>query len=261
MVSFDLDAYLSRIGVARTALAAGGVAGLDLLVFAHVTAIPFENLDILLDRPIRIDLDSVFAQLVTARRGGYCFQHNALFAAALRALGYRVTELAARVGPSRTQASRTHMLLEVAIDGATWIVDVGFGGHTPVRAIPLRVGEHTTTHGVLVLRDDGDGAHALDLVGFDTLYWFTREEQYAVDFEVANHYTSTAPDSYFVTSPRLALITEHGYRGYTDGTLSERHADGTVTTRTIGAADFVAVLHDAFGLDFAASTRFRGVPA
>jgi len=257
-VAFDLGAYLDRIGLARAAVAGGGVPSVDRLVFAHITTIPFENLDILLGRPIPIDLDSVFGQLVTARRGGYCFQHNALFAAALRALGYRVVTLAGRVGPERLTASRTHMLLEVAIDDRPFIVDVGFGGHTPVRAIPLEVGTYATSHGELVLRDDGDGHLALDLVGFDTLYWFTREAQYPVDYEVANHYTATSPESYFVSSPRLALITEHGYRGYTDGQLSERGADGTAK-QTIAPERFVAMLREAFTLEFPESTRFRGV--
>jgi len=62
-----------------------------------MAAIPFENLDVLLGRGIRLDLASVTAKLVTARRGGYCFEHGTLFQAALRALGIAATAHAARV--------------------------------------------------------------------------------------------------------------------------------------------------------------------
>jgi N-hydroxyarylamine O-acetyltransferase len=60
---------------------------LDAIHLAHATTIPFENLDILLGRPIRLDLVSLQDKLVRDRRGGYCFEHNTLLAAALEAVG------------------------------------------------------------------------------------------------------------------------------------------------------------------------------
>ncbi len=85
---------------------------------AHVATIPFENLDILLGAPIRLQLGSVEAKLVGARRGGYCFEHNRLFMAVLEHLGYEVTSLAARVRLGATDLRpRTHMLLRVDLPG------------------------------------------------------------------------------------------------------------------------------------------------
>src|SRR5512139_458454 len=92
----DVEAYLRRIGVADAG--APSLAGLAALHERHVAAIPFENLDVLLGRPIRLDLDSLQAKLVRARRGGYCFEQNTLFAAVLERLGFAVTPLGARVG-------------------------------------------------------------------------------------------------------------------------------------------------------------------
>jgi N-hydroxyarylamine O-acetyltransferase len=91
--AFNLEAYLARIGGARAL--APSLEALRALHQAHVGAIPFENLDILLGRTIRVDLASVEAKLVAARRGGYCFEQNTLFRAALEALGYAVTALSA----------------------------------------------------------------------------------------------------------------------------------------------------------------------
>ena len=124
--TLDLDAYLQRIGYAGSR--APSRATLDALHLAHATHIPFENLDILLGRPIRLDLASLQAKLVAGRRGGYCFEQNRLFAAALEALGYAVTPLAARVRFGATSIlPRTHMTLQVEVDGSRVLADVGFG--------------------------------------------------------------------------------------------------------------------------------------
>jgi N-hydroxyarylamine O-acetyltransferase len=79
-----------------------------------------------LGRTIELDLDSVQDKLVRRPRGGYCFEHNTLFAAVLERLGYAVTRLSARVNPSRP-GPRTHMTLRVVADGSPWLADVGFG--------------------------------------------------------------------------------------------------------------------------------------
>src|SRR5262249_26883142 len=128
-MSFDLDAYLARIGYAGPR--APTAEGLHDVHAAHALAIPFENLDILLGRGVSLDPARLAAKLVDARRGGYCFEHNSLIAAALRELGFIVEILGARVrmGPPRPNLPpRTHCLLRVTIDGAPWLADVGFGG-------------------------------------------------------------------------------------------------------------------------------------
>src|SRR5437868_6278305 len=90
----DLDAYFAR--VEYTGERTPTLATLRALHHAHATHIPFENLEVLLGRPILLDLESLQAQLVRAKRGGYCFQQNGLFAAVLEQLGFKVTRLSAR---------------------------------------------------------------------------------------------------------------------------------------------------------------------
>src|SRR5579862_6589879 len=100
VATLDLDAYLERIGYAGPAgkLEPSGKT-LGALHRAHLAAIPFENLDIMLGRGVKVDLESIAAKLVHARRGGYCFEHGQLFGAALERLGFEVERLLARVGP------------------------------------------------------------------------------------------------------------------------------------------------------------------
>src|SRR4051794_34635357 len=110
----DLDAYLARIGQEA---GPPDAATLDRLHRAHVRTIPFENLDVVLGRPVATDLQSVQNKLVARRRGGYCYEHTVLFGAVLERLGYRVRRLLARIGddPVRPRP-RTHMALHVTAD-------------------------------------------------------------------------------------------------------------------------------------------------
>lgn len=140
---FDLDSYLARIGYAGDR--SPTMATLRAIASRHPAAIPFENLDALLRRPIALDPVSLQQKLVASRRGGWCFEHNLLLGHALTALGFSVTGLAARVlwlAPPGPPRPRSHMLLRVDLpasgaapgrDGPAsnaHLVDVGFGGLT-----------------------------------------------------------------------------------------------------------------------------------
>src|SRR4051794_36538903 len=110
--TLDLDAYLARI--AYDGPLDPGLETLRALHDQHASQIPFENLDVQLGRPIRLDLESLQQKIVSRRRGGYCFEQNALFAAVLRQIGFRVTTLSARVRYMATAITpRTHMLLRL----------------------------------------------------------------------------------------------------------------------------------------------------
>src|ERR1700732_3402975 len=138
--AIDLNAYLGRVGYTGDRRPTASM--LRELHLAHATHIPFENLDILLGRPIQLDLESLQAKLVHGKRGGYCFEQNLLFAAALEGLGFSVTRLAARVRLGRAQLlPRTHMLLKVDVDGGPWLADVGFGGEGLLLPVPMSPGD------------------------------------------------------------------------------------------------------------------------
>jgi N-hydroxyarylamine O-acetyltransferase len=257
-VSIDLKAYAAR--VEYTGDFAPSLATLRALHLAHATHIPFENLDILLGRPIRLDLESVCAKLIEGQRGGYCFEHNALFAAVLELAGFRVRRLAARVRSGATGVRpRLHMLLGVEAEGGLWLADVGFGADGLLHPLPLRPGEAVpqfawayrivAENDLLVLQSERPE-------GWLDLYSFTLEEQYPIDYEVSNYFTSTHPTSIFgkmllVQRPgperRLMLINRK---------LIERRAEGTSERLVAGDEELLEVLSGCFGLHFPAGTRF-----
>jgi N-hydroxyarylamine O-acetyltransferase len=210
-VAFQLDSYLDRIGVR-------GRPGLAQLHRAHVAAIPFENLDPHRGVPVSLELEAIQRKLVTRRRGGYCFEHNLLLAAALRALGAEVDLLLGRVRLGRPVGRanpRTHLVLRVRDGGDVWLADVGFGTGTLLEPIPFDPGAtHEQSGWRFRLVADGP-EHVLQLANgseWTDLYGFVPEPVPFVDLETSNWFTSTHPRSPFVTG--LIVTAQHP-----DGTL------------------------------------------
>ncbi|MEO8674027.1 MAG: arylamine N-acetyltransferase [Casimicrobiaceae bacterium] len=257
-VALDVSAYLRRIGYDGELSPTR--ATLDALHLAHTTSIPFENLDILLGVPVRLDLASLQAKLVAGRRGGYCFEQNALFAAVLEQLGFEVARLAARVryGTDRV-LPRTHMTLRVDIDGARLLADVGFGADGLLLPVPLDGVESSQFAWTYRVVDEGTAQVLQSRRGgiWEDLYAFTQEPQLPVDYEIANHYTSTHPASRFtqvLTAQRLSREVRWTLR---NRELIEDRGTTSIT-RAIGDDDErIAVLAETFGLVFPAETRFK----
>jgi len=257
--AFDLDAYLERIEYVGDRTPSR--ATLDALHLAHATHIPFENIDILLGRPIRLDLASLQAKLVRGGRGGYCFEQNTLFATALETLGFAVTPLAARVRfGTNAILPRTHMTLQVDLQGERLLADVGFGVYGLLLPLPLDdprvVGQFDWTYRIVadanlrILQARIDDAWA-------DLYAFTLERQYPADYEMANHYTSTHPSSRLVHTLTAQRNAPHVRRLLRDREYTEHRVD-SVERHTLADDDEVLeVLADEFALRFPPGTRFR----
>jgi N-hydroxyarylamine O-acetyltransferase len=256
--ALDLDAYLGRIGYSGRLQPVQAV--LEAIHLAHATHIPFENLDILLKRPIRLDLASLQAKLVTGGRGGYCFEQNLLFSAVLQRLGFSVRQLAARViYRSGRKLPRTHMLLLVDLEGATWLADVGFGVEGLLLPLPFGGGREARQFAWTYRVTEAAGEWVLQTLrngSWMNLYSFSLEPYLAVDFEPANLYTATHPDSRFVRTLTVQLpMPEVRYTLRNRELVLDRGA--TVTSRVLADdAELLAVLAETFGLRFPAGTRF-----
>lgn len=242
----DLDAYFRRIGYSGPR--APTLETLRGLHLRHPLAITFENLDPFLRRPVPLDLPSLETKLVHRRRGGYCFEHNLLFKHVLDALGFQVTGLAARVlwnQPEGVILPRTHMLLRVALDGQDYIADVGFGGQTLTAPMRLIAGiEQATPHESFRLVAEGDRFLMQVLIGgeWKSLHRFDLQEQTMADYEMANWFVSTHPQSRFVNNLTVArpaadrryalLNTEFSVHGL-DGRSEHRKLSGTREIRQV----------------------------
>ncbi|HWM87545.1 MAG TPA: arylamine N-acetyltransferase [Kofleriaceae bacterium] len=247
----DLDAYLARIGW-RGARAAD-LDALRGIVASHAAAIPFENLDPFMGVPIALDAASLERKLVHGGRGGYCFEHNLLLGHALAALGFEVSGLAARVLWNRDAdaiTARGHMLLRVELDGATHLVDVGFGGLTLTGVLRLEPEiVQPTPHEPfrLVRLADGDWRMEASVRGvWQTLYRFDLQRQHRVDYEVTSYFLSANPASHFVTG-LIAARAAPGLRFALRGRDFAVHTTGGETARrTLSTSEIMEVLERDF---------------
>ena len=146
----NLDAYLRRINYAGSI--APTLETLQAVHRLHVSTIPFENLDPLMELPVRLQLSDIEQKLLLERRGGYCLEHNLLLKAVLESMDYTITAVGAGVlwghEPDYQPQQNSHIALIVDVGGATWLADVGFGGPGMSGPVRLRADEEQETpHG------------------------------------------------------------------------------------------------------------------
>ena len=239
----ELDAYLRRIGMA--AASDVGIGTLRRVQRAHRLSLPFENVDVLTGRGVAIDLAAVFAKLVRRRRGGYCFEHNALFLAVLRGLGFSARVLMGRVwlNAEGVVPPRNHALTLVSLPDGEWIADAGFGAGC-AQPLRLRDGEEVEEDGARhwLRRDD---AHGWMLMRDDApQYSFTTDEVWPADLVQANHWTATVAASRFTRMLVVSRLTDDGQR-----TLRFAVAPPETPPELVVAADRLeAQLSETFGI-------------
>ncbi|HET8987441.1 MAG TPA: arylamine N-acetyltransferase [Humibacillus sp.] len=224
LAATEAEAYLARIGAAAPeAPTAGALASLHR---AHLMAVPFENLDISLGRPIRLDLASVLAKVVEARRGGYCYELNGLFAALLRHLGYAVDLVSARVATSGGGLTDDfdHVALIVTSPELhePVLADVGFGaGFTEPLPLRHRFTAHEAGKEVGVVREGDDWHYRERPDGgeWQTRFVFTTTPRALTDFDPRNLWQQTSPDSHFVRGRVASVLTPTGRTTLSDNRL------------------------------------------
>lgn len=254
-----LDAYLTRIG--RESPTAPTLAALRDLHAAHVASIPFENLDVQMGRGVCLELDAIHDKLVNARRGGYCYEQNSLFADVLRTVGFavRLCEARVRLGSPALRA-RTHAVLAVECEGQEWLCDVGFGSEglrepialdgTPSYQEPwaYRVVPEGRAY---VLQSERAGEWV-------DLYALSLDGCHPVDYEMANWFTSTHPESRFVRSLTAQRILPHERRTLRDLTLTVTSKAGERVT-DIERRDLLPTLRELFGIELPTDASFAAL--
>jgi N-hydroxyarylamine O-acetyltransferase len=233
----DLDTYFERIGFAGERKPT--LVVLRELHRLHPQAIPFENLDPLLRRPVLLDPASLEAKLVKGGRGGYCFEQNLLFAEVLRALGFKLREATARVRwsvPPGVTTPRVHALLIVEAEGESYLVDVGFGGNVATAPLLLRSREEQTTpHEPFRLAQEDDRVVVEAKLGgtWVSLYATDLAESIPPDFELGNWFTSAHPGSIFVNGLLAARADADRRYAFRNNELSIHKLSGGTEKRTL----------------------------
>jgi N-hydroxyarylamine O-acetyltransferase len=239
---FRLNNYLTRIGYQGAIKP--DLETLRALHAAHLAAIPFEAIDPLLRRPVSLDLGSLQEKLVDTRRGGYCFEQNALFEAALEAIGFKVTGLAGRVRwmspPASPLGPKVHMMLKVDLGEGCSLADVGFGACLLDQPLKLETDiDQDTAMGTYRL-SQADGLFSLAArrgAGWRTMYVFDLQPQIRADYDLGNYFTSTSPHVPFTNMLIMERLADRRYKLVNRKFVVEARDGEVISEHTIGSAD------------------------
>lgn len=253
----DLPAYLRRIGFE-------GTPGQDLetlrgIALGHPSSITFENLDAFVGRRVSLAPHEVEQKLVARGRGGWCFEQNLLLGEALRAIGFAVTDLAARViwgRPVDAPVPRTHRLLLVEAEGVQWLLDAGFGGQTLTGTIDIDSDvAQPTPHEPFRLRRLGSEQVLESQIRGEWLHLFRfdRQPQLPVDFEPVNFQLAHDSGSHFTQGFTVSRVTHDGrnvLRGHPmHGVELAFHRGGETQRSSLATApEIMTAMQDLFAL-------------
>ena len=254
----DLPAYLAALGVeARPP----DRAALDELQEAHVRAFTFDNIDVLLGTHPGVGLPAVQEKFLGRGRGGYCFEHTTIFAAALDRLGYAVERRLGRVGEPFV-AGRTHAVTIVTLDDRRLLADAGFG-MSPLRPVPLEHGAEDE-HGGWRYRVNRVGAgsgHWWELQRLRDSRWevmHTTDDLlvFPVDMVMGHHFTSTFPGSHFRSGLMVTRFLGDRHLTVTHEHVTVRRPGEPTTQRPLAEGELSDLL-DELGVPLTPDERDR----
>lgn len=247
----DVAAYLERINY-RGPLEPTAET-LRRLHVAHLLAVPFENLSIHAGEPVVLDDGALFEKIVARRRGGFCYELNGLFAALLRALGFRVEMLSAGVmgrggefGPEFD-----HMALLVTLS-ERWLADVGFGDSFVEPLLLDERGEQRQGARAFRIDEDGDGRFILlrrDEGGdWAPQYRFGLDPHAYDDYAGMCLHHQTSPESHFTQGRVCSRLTPDGRVTLSGARLITTSGGQKVERELDGEDEYAAALREHFGV-------------
>jgi len=235
---------------------------LKRLVYCHFTSIPYENLDILNHIPLSLEIPAIYDKIVNRRRGGYCFELNALLNWLLNSIGFQTESYLARFmfnEPAGTIPIRRHRVMKTVIDGVDYIADVGVGIEVPLYPLQLCENRETEIRGLLyrferdlqlgwvlqcrnIIKNENE---------WKNIYAFTEEYQHEIDFVQPNFWCQYSPDSPLNMQNKIALRTKTGK--YTiDGSVFRIYelveSQLKITERVFEPAELKNLLSEFFGI-------------
>ncbi len=220
---------------------------------SHALSIPFENLDVYNKKPILLDKETLFRKIVENGRGGYCFEMNGLLSIVLKELGFKVTDLLARAClEGEIFFAKLHHVMLVELDDKKWLVDVGFGGEGITA--PVLIEEESeqeqfvNTYRIVTNPVFGYVLQRKVEDEYISIYAFTTDGCIPVDYVVANHFTSTFPESFFLKERFCTIPTEKGRLTLTQGHFKVVEGEKVTETKVAGDKEFYELLKMHFGI-------------
>ena len=222
-MKFDLNQYFDRIGWCPNGESL--YEQLSAVHMRHAQSIPFENLDAYLDHSVSLDPDDIFEKIVVRKRGGYCFEMNAMIYLALDAMGFKIKPYSARVCRVGTGfGGYTHRVNIVDLDAKRYLIDVGLGGTGMITPVLLEEGlvqrQQLNTYRVVRSEQVDFALQCLNEGAFSDMIGFNDRPARQEDFVIGNYYTGSNPGSFFTANIICIIPTEKGRISLVNNTLT-----------------------------------------
>lgn len=248
----DIDEYLDRIELERSGLCPG-IPGIETIIRAHLSHIPFENLDAwAAGRAPDLGINALFDKIIRHRRGGWCFELNGLLCALLAGLGYEVYNVGVRVlAGGRDRAFVSHRGVIALVDGEKYYCDVGFG--TLAIPEPVALDGHISGSGFFIREENGEkNIYVLRGDAPELIMRFLDRPFPPEDYLAPNFYNAVDPSLPF--RRRLSVSIQKGDTRYQLVDLCLREYCSDVPVRSISIADKTELSHvlwEYFGIEYA----------
>ncbi len=263
LFEFQHKDYLHRIGLTHDI--SPNLEGLISLTRHQLRTVPFENFEVLAGHPIDISLNAIWEKVITNKRGGYCFEVNALFLSVLTAFGFEARPLIARVHLSGTPGGRTHQISLVTMGDEKWLCDVGFGSFCLRAPLKFQLNNPQNQDGEFFrLISDADFGYVLQQLKegeWLSLYSFTLDQVLQSDLEMGNYFTSTHPYSHFTKEGIAAIQTARGRITLRNYTLRIVNAGDEEVIQLQPGEDYLSALEKYFGISITADFSTMNMPA
>ncbi|EDQ90049.1 uncharacterized protein MONBRDRAFT_7289 [Monosiga brevicollis MX1] len=219
----ELSFYFAAVGVAKKS-AKPSLTQLRQLHRAHILAFPFCNLSCFAGNGGRIDAQALLPRFAMGY-GGYCFEHNRLFAAVLTTLGYEFEARDARMWLDDGEhlrkpyvPTRGHMLLLVRVPDAppkdVYLCDLGFLRQAPLEPLLLQT-EEPQRSGRVLTRLDRTVVQAPLSAREEYTLWYQPpstgmwRRAYSFDRTAAFDWTDVVPINMFVQEHSESIFADH----------------------------------------------------
>lgn len=246
--------YLARLGLPEDTEVTKTYDFLSKLQYAHVTKVPYENLDILRGKPLSLEWDELYDKIVTRGQGGYCFELNGALSYLLREAGFEVKNYFARYLRGEKEIPvRRHRVLAVKCDDGVYMCDTGIGEKAPRLPLLLKEGvvQEQCGESYRFERDPFLGWVLSDLHKGEwrRFFSFTEEEQLDIDFSHASFFCEKHDDSPFNKDIMVAMKTGDGRLTLDGKVFKVWRGDEIVSIETAESDERVdEILRDVFGL-------------
>ena len=227
---------------------------LKQIQYAHVTHIPYENLDILDNIPLNLDNEALFEKIIVNQRGGYCFEINSLYNWLLREIGFNTTSYMARYLRGENDIPmRRHRVIIVELEDKRIMCDAGIGDRAPryplileERLIQAQFGETYK-----FVKDEFYGWLILDYHKgeWGSFFAFTEEVQVDKDYVMPSFFCEKHPDSPFNTKNIIAIKTADGRKTISDMAFRIFSGDNVSETEITDGAMLLRILIEHFGIN------------